>query len=184
MMGRPSPRKDQHTQKLSRFPGSRLGLLSAPSRSPSSGTVACADFIAAHSCGAAMDSSSLPLHETGGMNHHFPLGSLFRGPLSLAYSILRDDPPQVNHTLDQVPCQIMRICIYSNPKRKSRDFMGVAPPLSSRNLREPWCQNTEGTPGWDALVLAWDVAGRRTTSPSSAPSSLPSSRPSSWTSWW
>ncbi len=62
MLGRPSPRKDQHTRKLSRFPGSRLGLLSAPSHplgdptAATERTVARADFNAAHSCGAAMES--------------------------------------------------------------------------------------------------------------------------------
>ena len=41
-------------RRLSRFPGLRLGLLSAPSHPAVGGTVACADFNAAHSCGAAM----------------------------------------------------------------------------------------------------------------------------------
>jgi hypothetical protein len=40
--------------RLSRFPGLRLDLLSAPSHPVIGGTVARADFNAAHSCGAAM----------------------------------------------------------------------------------------------------------------------------------
>jgi len=61
-------------EKLSRFPGSRLDLLSAPSHPASSGTVACADFNAAYSCGAAMDSPSLAHCALRGI-HHFPSGS-------------------------------------------------------------------------------------------------------------
>ncbi len=111
MMGRLPRGRISTPGKLSRFPGSRLGLLSAPSRSASRGTVACADFNAAHSCGAAMDSSSFPLHERDARNHHFP--SEVPGPGTTQprlFNYPRQSSSSGTHAR-QAPCDSRSICI-------------------------------------------------------------------------
>ena len=84
-------------RRLSRFPGLRLGLLSAPSHPTIGGTVACADFNAAHSCGAAMVSLRGPRRMRMRSLTIFPRGSPggdhSASPIHLSGNILltRDD---------------------------------------------------------------------------------------------
>jgi len=79
-------------RRLSRFPGLRLGLLSAPSHPAIGGTVARADFNAAHSCGAAMVSlrgpRRTPMRSLTIFPHGSPIGDHSASPIHLRGSTL------------------------------------------------------------------------------------------------
>src|SRR3972149_69207 len=92
MMGRPSPRKDPDTRKAEQVSwlAAWLTLCAFPSLDKL-GTVARADFNAAHSCGAAMDSPSARAG-AGGETTIFPRGSRHRdhsaSPIQLSWLVL------------------------------------------------------------------------------------------------
>ena len=143
--------------RLSRFPGSRLGLLSAPSHPAVGGTVARADFNAAHSCGAAMALLRGPRRSRLQSLTIFPRGSPggdhSASPIHFSGNILhvRDDK---------------RGAICSRRRRRSQALC----------RRRPAPKNSEGTPhGMPPSLLEFEW--RRTRTSSRCPSSWPSSRP-------
>jgi len=167
-MGRPSPRKDQHTRKaeqvswlaawltLCAFPSlsgqsgtqgthciSPVRAAMGPGQSgrtqailpdcpvarvpeyPRGGTVACADFNAAYSCGAAMASPSPPAEHHGARDHHFPSEVPRSGTTQPR---LFSCPKHSSSSAAAARSRSLRQPrhIYSNHPRKSSPFAGLS----------------------------------------------------------
>jgi len=145
MMGRPSPRKDQHTRKAEQVSwlAAWLTLCAFPSLSGQSGNQALrrsgnqeerrpfCRIARLPECRSALEAEQwlvqistpltvagqqwllphLPPNITGPGITIFPRRSPDRGPLSLAYSVVRNIPPRAQRLLDHVRCDSGAISI-------------------------------------------------------------------------